>query len=207
MEIADAMRALGIVDNEGAKRRGMENSVWKQRENAVEWLDRRRRMMLSWRDEVRIARKAGRELPAMPHLPQYPEALDAICAPGLRRSQPNQRLLNPVPLAQPVFKGRKMQEEEEEEEDELLDPSAMRDMFGDPDALVRGWRRCLSRWKNLTRRAVRGNHYRHAGLLPAIAEDIQEAEALEETGMPAGGCPTAERQEEVGQRLMEIEYE
>jgi hypothetical protein len=206
MEIADAMRALGIVDNEGAKRRGLESSVWKQREKALEWLDKRRRIILSWRDQMRIAQNAGKELPAVPVLPLYPEALDSLCAPSVRRSERNQRLLNAAPLRHSVFKGRTMQEDEVEDEDELLDPCAMRDAYGDPLQVVAKWRRCLARWKGLARSAVRRHRYAHAGVLAAVQEEEEgEVSDVSQEVPWEAELKTPTRVE--GQMEIEFEYE
>ena len=202
MELADAMRALGVVDNEGAKRRGLETSVWKKRERALEWLDKRRRVLLSWRDRARIAQNAGTELPPMLVIPEYPAQMDAVMtdvgsAPSRRDG--TTKLLNPEPLERPRFKGRKVEAAWEQEEDELFDPRAMQEALGDPFSLVSKWRRNLARWKKVGRRAVRHENYRRAGVLHAIAEET-EAEYDSSLGYDSKASQVVERE-------MEIEFE
>jgi len=195
MEITDAMQALGIVDNEGAKQQGLQTSCWKQREKAMEWLDKRRRVIFSWKDETRIAQNAGKALPLMPCIPEYPADIRAMSDPARRRV--NTKLLNPEPLQQPRFKGKIMQAEREESEEELIDPRAMQDALGDPYALVRKWRRNLARWKCVCRSAVKRENYKSAGLLPVIEEETVAALDQEDTN-------TTQRHIE---REMEIEME
>jgi len=174
MELADAMRALGVVDNEGAKRRGLETSVWSKRERALKWLDKRRRLLLSWQDRARIAQNAGRKLAPMPAIPEYPAQLDAVMMDvgfAIARRDVFEKLLNPEPLERLRFKGRKVEAAWEQEDDELLDPRAMQEALGDPFALVSRWRSNLARWKKICRGAVRHGNYNGAGVLRVIAEE------------------------------------
>jgi hypothetical protein len=160
MEIADAMRRLGVVDNQGAKQRGFETSVWKVRENALSWLDKRRRVILSWQDEARMLQRAGKEIPPAPKIPCYPEEIKSMSTPTGR--QCSQRLLNPDVITRPRFKGTKMEEEEEDEE--LYDPRTMQEAMGDPFAIVAKWRQALARWKSVCQSAVRCRNFRDAGV-------------------------------------------
>ena len=172
LEIADAMRALGVVDNVAAKNSGLESSVWKQRERALGWLDKRRRVIVSWRDRARMmmASNAGQEREPVPAIPQYPAEIASMSAPSERRH--DRKLINSAPLQQQRFRGTKVQEVEEEEE--LYDPRAMQDALGDPFYLVTSWRKCLARWKGVCRAAVKNENYKRAGLLPSIAEETEE---------------------------------
>ena len=145
MEIADAMQRLGVVDNQVAKLRGLETSVWKQRERALAWLDKRRRVILSWRDEVRMAQSAEKRLlPPLPAIPDYPAEIKALSCPSPRLRERNHELLNAAPVKQRRFKGNKEKSIQhlldEDEEEELIDPLAMQQALGDPFELVAKWR-------------------------------------------------------------------
>ena len=145
MEIADAMHRLGVVDNQVAKLRGLETSVWKQRERALAWLDKRRRVILSWRDEVRMVQSAEkRRLPPLTAIPDYPAEIKALSCPSPRLRERNHELLNAAPVKQRRFKGNKEKSIQhlldEDEEEDLIDPLAMQQALGDPFELVAKWR-------------------------------------------------------------------
>ena len=58
LDISDAMRQLGVVDNDAAKKNGLKNSIWAQRDRALGWLDRSHCPLAPWcsdRDQARVA--------------------------------------------------------------------------------------------------------------------------------------------------------
>jgi len=188
LDLVDAMAKLGVLDNEGALKRGKETSIWAKRERALAWLDARRRHIGTFRERNKTHTVSGQPQEQITPMPAYNEAYVS--------KVPQKEQIHAVSGPQKMFKGRGEPSIEcvgaEEEED--LDVESMRKVY---ETKPVRWTVCKERWGSVCKHAF-AKLRRNA--LESVCAELAERERLEEE-------EEEEEKEQEQDRNVEIEWE
>eukprot|EP00960_Hanusia_phi_P059347 764143-Hanusia_phi.AAC.7 len=157
MEITNIMSSLGIVDNENAKRIGIESSLWAKRERALAWLDGRRRVIKSAMTQRELSRLKGLEEEHHPTVKQY-SVKDPALMPGIASQAPWNRSKSTLAgtVKTPRFVSHQCPKNVDlnEEPEELIDPRELLDAIV-PHDITTKWKTNVRRWESMSLKGLR----------------------------------------------------
>ncbi|EKX45849.1 hypothetical protein GUITHDRAFT_108298 [Guillardia theta CCMP2712] len=157
MEISNIMSNLGIVDNENAKRLGIESSIWAKRERALAWLDDRRRAIKSAENQNELSRLKGLEDEHLPTVKTY-SAKDPALMPGMSSQAPWNRSKGAKArtIKVPRFVSHHCPKNVDlnEEPEDLIDPRELLDAIV-PQEVPTRWKTNVRRWESLSVKHLR----------------------------------------------------